>query len=66
MAMQGTLDEVLEKLYDLYVDNRIDEANTEYFLSMLKHPNGELVFGVEDVVKMLDMLQKAKLEKEEF
>ena len=62
MAMIGTLDEVLEKLYDLYVEGRIDEPNTEYFLSMLKHPDGELVFGVEDIVKMLDMLQKAKEE----
>ena len=61
MAMQGTLDEVLGKLFDLFVEGRIDEANTEYFLSMLKHPDGELVFGVEDVVKMLDMLLKAKL-----
>lgn len=60
--MIGTLDEVLEKLYDLYVEGRIDEPNTEYFLSMLKHPDGELVFGVEDIVKMLDMLQKAKEE----
>ena len=63
--MQGTLDEVLEKLYDLFVQGRIDEANTEYFLSMLKHPDGELVFGVRDIIKMLDMLQKAKIEKEE-
>ena len=66
MAMQGTLDEVLEKLFELYMQNRIDEPNSEYFLSVLKHPNGELVFGVEDIVKMLDMLREAKEEKDEF
>lgn len=66
MAMQGTLDEVLKRLFDLYMENRIDVLNTEYFLTMLKHPNGELVFGPEDIVQMLELLRKAKEEKDEF
>ena len=66
MAMSGTLGEVLEKLFDLYIEGRIDEVNTEYFLSQLKHSNGELVYGAIDIVKMLDMLRKAKEEKDEF
>ena len=66
MSMSGSLEEVLEKLFDLYLDGRIDEPNTEYFLSQLKHENGELVYGAIDIVKMLDMLQKAKEEKDEF
>lgn len=66
MAMTGTLEEILEKLFDLYMQGRIDELNTEYFLSQLKHENGELVYGAIDIVKMLDMLQRAKEEKDNF
>lgn len=64
--MSGTLDEVLQKLFDLYMAERIDVLNTEYFLTMLKHPNGELVFGPEDIVKMLELLRVAKEERDEF
>ena len=65
MGMSGTLEEVLAKLFDLYLENRIDDKNTEYFLFRLHHPNGERVFAAEDIVKMLDMLQKAKIAYEE-
>ena len=65
MALSGTLEEVLGKLFELYMQDRIDEPNAEYFLSVLKHPDGELVFGAEDIVKMSDMLRKAKEEGEQ-
>ena len=60
MSMSGSLEEVLKRLFDLYMQGRIDELNTEYFLSQLKHDNGELVYGAIDIIKMLDMLREAK------
>ena len=64
--MSGSLEDVLASLYDLYMQGRIDDLNAHYFLSKLHHDNGETVFGAEDIVKMMKMLQKAKEETEEF
>ena len=66
MSMSGSLGNVLVSLYDLYMQGRIDDLNAHYFLSKLHHDNGETVFGAEDIVKMMKMLQKAKEETEEF
>ena len=63
--MSGTLEEVLAKLFDLYIENRIDDKNSTSFLFRLHHPNGERVFSAEDIVKVLDMLQEAKIAHEE-
>jgi hypothetical protein len=64
MAMHGTFEEVMQKLFDLYMEDRMDSTGAEYFLMHLKHPNGELCFGVEDVVRLLEMLETAKTEGE--
>ena len=58
--MSGSLEEVLASLYDLYMQGRIDDLNAHYFLSKLHHDNGETVFGAEDIVKMMKMLQEAR------
>ena len=60
LVMTGTLDEVLEKLYELFMENRINVDNTIWFLSSLKHENGEVVFGNEDVLNLVNMLIKTK------
>jgi hypothetical protein len=60
MAMSGTLEEVLEKIYELFMENRINVDNTIWFLSRLKHENGEAVFGKEDALKVVNMLIKDK------
>ena len=60
MAMTGTLDEVLSKLYELYIDNRMNDSSTLLYLGMLKHPNGELVFNKEDALQILEKLKSSK------
>lgn len=61
--MSGTLEEVLEKVFELNMENRMDEATTERFLLRLKHEDNTFVFNGDDVIKMLDLLKKAKEEK---
>ena len=62
MAMSGTLEEVLATAYDLYVDGRVDDLSITYYFLRLKHEDGSVVFGPEDVDKMLKTLQKRKQE----
>ena len=63
MAMSGTLDEVLGKLYRLFIEGGINLDNAIRFLNLLKHENGDRVFGNEDVYRIVLMLKNAK-EKE--
>lgn len=63
MGMFGTLDDVLGKLYELFMKGRINVDNTIWFLARLKHENGEEVFGNEDVYRIVLMLEKAKMEE---
>lgn len=62
--MSESFDEVMQKLFDLYMEGRIDSAGATYFLMHLKHPNRKLCFGVEDIVRLLRMLETAKMEGE--
>ena len=60
--MYGTFTEVIAKLWDLYMEGRMDEVSAEYFLTNLKHPDGAIVFDVEDVMDLLEKLREAKEE----
>lgn len=60
MSMTGTLDEVLSKLYELYVDNRMNDDAVHRYLLLLTHPDGSKVFGDEDAEKLLKQLKKDK------
>ena len=62
MSTYGTFTEVIAKLWDLYMEGRMDEVSAEYFLIHLKHPNGAIVFNVEDVMNLLEKLREAKEE----
>ena len=60
MSMSGTLEEVLAKLYDLYMENRIDDTSAKWFLMRLKHEDGTFVFAEEDADKMLVTLRNQR------
>ena len=60
MAMSGTLEEVLAKLYDLYMENRIDDTSAKWFLMRLKHEDGTFVFAEEDADKILVTLRNQR------
>lgn len=62
MSMSGTLDECMGKLYELYMEHRIEDKAVHHYLLLLKHENGEKVFGEEDVIKMLNTLRKHRNE----
>lgn len=60
MAMTGSLEEVLGKTHDLYMENRMTDECVRSYLATLKHENGEKVFGSEDIDKMMSILKKDK------
>ena len=60
MSMSGTLEEVLAKLYDLYMENRIDDTSAKWFLMRLKHEDGTFVFAEEDADKILVTLRNQR------
>ena len=62
MSMIGTLDEVLVRTFELYIENRLTNESTFGYLLLLKHEDGSMVFDKEDVLKLIKMLQKYKLE----
>ena len=62
MSMSGTLEEVLAKMYDLYMENRIDDTSAKWFLMRLKHEDGTRVFNEEDADKLLESLRRDKKE----
>ena len=65
MAMSGSLNECLEKLYELYVEDRISYESAEWYLIRMRHEDGSQVFSKTDANKMLEMLEKAKDETTE-
>ena len=62
MNLTGSFSEAMAKLWDLYLDGRIDELNAEYYLFHLRHPDGTFVFGIDDVIDLLEKLREAKEE----
>ncbi len=60
MSMTGTLDEVLSKLYELYMESRIEDDVVRRYLLLLAHPDGNKVFGKIDAEKLLRRLKKDK------
>ena len=66
MPMTGTLDEVLSKLFDLYLENRIGDAPARRYLLLLRNPNNEHTFSEEDADRLLDMLREDKYEAENY
>lgn len=62
MAMSGTFKEAMGELYDLYMENRVTDHSTKFYLRRMRHDNGEAVFGDDDVEKILKKLQKNKWE----
>lgn len=66
MAMTGTLDKVLGKLFDLYVENRIEDDPTKRYLLLLRNPDEEKTFSEEDADRILDMLREAKYEGDNY
>lgn len=62
MAMSGSLGECMEKIYELYMQNRVTDRNTLWYLQRLRHENGEAVFDKEDTEKLLKTLKKDKKE----
>lgn len=66
MPMTGTLDKVLSKLFDLYLENRIGDAPARRYLLLLRNPNNEQTFSEEDADRLLDMLREDKYEAENY
>ena len=62
MSMSGSLDGCLDKLYTLYMENRINEESTLWYLKHLKHENRDFVFDEIDAEKLLEKLKKDKKE----
>ncbi|MCK4528899.1 hypothetical protein KAW18_16135 [candidate division WOR-3 bacterium] len=64
--MTGTLEEVLSKLFDLYLENRMEDAPARRYLLLLRNPNNEHTFSEEDADRLLDMLREDKYEAENY
>lgn len=64
MSMTGTLEEVLARLFDLYMENRISDESAKWFLMRLKHEDGTFVFAEEDADKLLKTLRRDKTKYE--
>lgn len=60
MSMSGSFEECMEKIYELYMQNRVTYQTTLWYLERLRHENGETVFNKEDAEKLLEMLKKDK------
>ena len=66
MAMTGTLEEVIGKLFDLYVEGRIEDDTAKRYLLLLRNPDNEKTFSEEDADALLDMLRADKEEAENY
>ena len=64
--MTGTLEEVIGKLFDLYLENRIEAVAAKRYLLLLRNPSGEQTFSEEDADRLLDMLLADKEEAENY
>jgi len=62
MALTGTFDEVMEKLYTLYLENRIEDVGVVRYLLLLRHEDAEPVYTQEDVDALLELLRRDKEE----
>ena len=62
MAKTGTLEEVMEKLYDLYLENRIGDVDAKHYLLLLRHEDAEHVYTPEDADALLELLRRDKEE----
>ena len=62
MQATGTLEECMGKLYELYMENRIDQRTTEFYLLRLKHEDGTAVFGTEEITELIGILNRDKRE----
>ena len=62
MGMTGTLSECMETLYDLYLENRIEDAVAKHYLLMLRHEDAEHVYTPEDADALLELLRRDKEE----
>lgn len=63
MAMSGTLEEALGKAYELYMEGRVDDLSITWYFLHLRHEDGSLVFGSEDVRRLMEILHKDKADK---
>lgn len=66
MALTGTLGEVIGKLFDLYVERRIEDDAAKQYLLLLRNPDNEKTFSEEDADRLVDMLQADKEEAENY
>lgn len=64
--MTGTLEEVLSKLFDLYLENRMGDDTARRYLLLLRNPDNERTFSEEDADRLLDMLRENKYEAENY
>jgi hypothetical protein len=60
MAMSGSLGEVMGRVYELFMENRISVGSTIWFLSRLKHEDGAKVFSEKDVSILVNKLIEEK------
>jgi len=66
MATTGTLNEVLEKVYDLYIEGRIEDISVKNYLAFLRDVNGERVFSDKDIDYLVDILRRDKQEADNY
>ena len=66
MAMTGSLGEALGKLFDLYVENRIEAVAAKRYLLLLRNPDNEQTYSEEDADRLVDMLEADKEEAENY
>ena len=66
MAMTGSLEQVLGKLFDLYLENRIEADAAKRYLLLLRNPDNEQTFSEKDADRLLDMLRENKYEAENY
>ena len=54
MKDTGTLEEVMGKVYELYMENRVSDFSLKRFLKKMG------VYSEADILKLVEMLQEAK------
>ena len=60
----GTLEEVLERVYDVYMNRHVEDWTVKRFLMRLKHEDSTQVFNEEDADNLLKSLRRHKKEHE--
>lgn len=60
MKRKGTLEEVLGKIYDYYMERDVEEKWLYRFLSQMKEENGSRTFGSKQIRKLMGMLKRDK------